>query len=361
MLFKASPGHILVGSDFSQQEPRLLSNYSQDKNMITAYKEGKDLYATIAAGVYHNDYWDNMEHHQDGTANPSGKKRRSACKSLLLGIMYGRGVASIAEQIGGTTKEAQKIVDDFYKSFPRVKEWVDATEKFAKENGYVEDLWGRRRRLPDIQLPPYEIRFKNKELNATFNPILGCKGLVINNTSPLINKYQTLLSKSKGKDEVNKIIQQASTEGLNIRNNGGFISQAERQCVNARVQGGAATMSKKAMIKVYNDKELNKLGFHLMLAVHDELIGECPEENAERVAERLCNVMKSAALPECKVPFKCDPTIERVWYYTDYSDGIREKYAEMIDSGISTEEALNTLLIDKCECTKEQILEMLNS
>ena len=361
MLFKASPGHILVGSDFSQQEPRLLSNYSQDNNMITAYKEGKDLYATIAAGVYHNDYWDNMEHHQDGSANPAGKKRRGACKSLLLGIMYGRGVASIAEQIGGTTKEAQKIVDDFYKSFPKVKDWVDATEKFAKENGYVEDLWGRRRRLPDIQLPPYELRFKNKELNTTFNPLLGSKGKFTNNSSPLISKYETLLKKAKGRDEINKIIEQASTDGISIRNNGGFISQAERQCVNARVQGGAATMSKRAMIKVYNDKELNDLGFHLMLAVHDELIGECPEENAERVAERLCDVMKIAALPECTVPFKCDPTIEKVWYYTDYSDTIREYFNDLVEKGNTQEDALNILLSDKCECTKEQIIEMLNS
>ena len=70
---------------WSQQEPRLLSAYAQDENMINAYKEGKDLYATIAAGVYKNDYWDNMEKHQDGTPNPEGKKRRSACKSLLLG------------------------------------------------------------------------------------------------------------------------------------------------------------------------------------------------------------------------------------------------------------------------------------
>lgn len=53
--------------------------------MIDAYKAGKDLYATIAAGVYKNDYWDNMEHHQDGSPNPEGKKRRSNCKSLLLG------------------------------------------------------------------------------------------------------------------------------------------------------------------------------------------------------------------------------------------------------------------------------------
>lgn len=85
MLFKPSDGYVMVGSDFSQQEPRLLSSYSGDDNMINAYKEGKDLYATIAAGVYNTGYWDCMEHWEDGSANPEGKKRRSSVKSLLLG------------------------------------------------------------------------------------------------------------------------------------------------------------------------------------------------------------------------------------------------------------------------------------
>lgn len=69
----------------SQQEPRLLSQYSQDKDMINAYKQNKDLYATIASGIYKNGYWDNMEHNEDGSPNPEGKKRRSTCKTLLLG------------------------------------------------------------------------------------------------------------------------------------------------------------------------------------------------------------------------------------------------------------------------------------
>lgn len=68
-----------------QQEPRLLANYSMDENMFQAYVDGKDLYATIATGIYHNEYWDNMEHHEDGTPNPAGKKRRSSVKSLMLG------------------------------------------------------------------------------------------------------------------------------------------------------------------------------------------------------------------------------------------------------------------------------------
>ena len=86
---KTKREYVLCGSDFSQQqfhEPRLLSSMSSDANMISAYKEGKDLYATIATGIYKGTtYWDNMEHHEDGSPNPEGKKRRSNCKKLLLG------------------------------------------------------------------------------------------------------------------------------------------------------------------------------------------------------------------------------------------------------------------------------------
>ena len=112
--------------------------------MIEAYKAGKDLYATIATGVYHNKYEDNLEHNPDGTLNPEGKKRRSNVKSLLLGLMYGRGVASIAEQIGGTFQEAQQITNDFFNAYPNVKKWIEETKKSAYQLGYVEDIYGRR-------------------------------------------------------------------------------------------------------------------------------------------------------------------------------------------------------------------------
>ena len=85
MMFTASPGYVMIGSDFSQQEPRLLSHYSHDENMIKAYEDGKDLYAMIASKVYHNKYEDNQEFFSNGQLNPDGKKRRSSVKGLLLG------------------------------------------------------------------------------------------------------------------------------------------------------------------------------------------------------------------------------------------------------------------------------------
>jgi DNA polymerase I-like protein with 3'-5' exonuclease and polymerase domains len=355
MMFKAKDGYVMVGSDFSQQEPRLLAHYAQDKNMIEAYKSGKDLYATIAAGVYNNDYWDNMEQYQDGTPNNEGKKRRGNCKSILLGLMYGRGPGSIAEQIHASVQEANKIIDDFYTGFPNVKNWMDKTVSDCKRFGYVEDVWGRRRRLPDIQMPKYVIEVKGEVNNSLeFNPIIGTRSLVKKEKHPKIALYESLLSKAKTVRDINKIKNDSKKDGVTITDNGGFISRAERQCVNARVQGGAATMSKRAMIKVHHDEELKRLGFRLMLAVHDELIGECPIENSDAVANRLCDIMKVAAQPECQVPFKCDPTIETVWYETDYSNGIREKYQNSLTS-MSEEEAFNKLCEVYCECTPSQL------
>lgn len=358
LMFRASDGDVFVGADFSQQEPRLLSAYSNDDTMIDAYKQNKDLYATIAAGVYKNDYWDNMEHRQDGTPNPEGKKRRSNCKSLLLGIMYGRGAPSIAEQIHSTVEEAQQIINDFYKQFPKVKEWTEKTEKDAKVTGYVEDLWGRRRRLPDILLPKYTV--KSTKTSTEFNPILYTLGKVNNSSAALVESYKKKLSKVKSRNDYQKIQQEAERDGIYIVDNGAFISQAERQCVNARIQGGAASMTKVCMRKVFDDEELNRLGAKLVLQIHDEVIVECPKQNAEAVMSRLTYVMKTSVADKVQVPFKCDGYIVNCWYEDDFGDILKQELQKLIASGTSKEESFSKLLKEHSELTSEQLTQLLS-
>lgn len=358
LMFRAAEGNVFVGADFSQQEPRLLSAYSNDDTMIDAYKQNKDLYATIAAGVYKNDYWDNMEHRQDGSPNPEGKKRRSNCKSLLLGIMYGRGAPSIAEQIHSTVEEAQQIINDFYKQFPKVKEWTEKTEKDAKVTGYVEDLWGRRRRLPDILLPKYTV--KSTKISTEFNPILYTLGKVNNSSAALVESYKTKLSKVKSRNDYQKIQQEAERDGIYIVDNGAFISQAERQCVNARIQGGAASMTKVCMRKVFDDEELNRLGAKLVLQIHDEVIVECPKQNSEAVMNRLTYVMKTSVADKVQVPFKCDGYIVNCWYEDDFGDILKQELQKLIESGTSEEEGFSKLLKEHSELTSEQLTQLLS-
>ena len=328
--------------------------------MIGSYRDSKDLYATIATGVYNNTYWDNMEKHEDGSPNPEGKKRRGSCKSILLGLMYGRGNASIASQIGSSLQEANKIIEDFYNGFPKVKQWMDKTVSDAKVTGYVEDFWGRRRRLPDIQLPQFDIRDKSRSKNSVdVNPLLGSKGLVQRTENPKIAQYREQLLNANGYKQVNAIKSQALNDGIEIHDNGGFIAQAERQSVNSRVQGGAATMSKLAMIAVYNSAELKDLGFRMLLQVHDELIGECPIENAEEVSRILSDIMKHSAEPVVTIPFKTDTYQVPRWYWDDQGDTIVEEFNSEINSGRLKNDVFNEFRVKYSELTEEMLREIL--
>lgn len=360
MIFIPQEGNAMVGSDFSQQEVRLLAEYAQDEHMIESYHQNKDIYASVASMVYKNNYEDNLEHYPDGRENPEGKKRRSFCKSIVLGLMYQRGAASIAEQIDQPIEKAQEIIDDFYRSFPKVRTYVQDTQKFVHEHGYVEDFWGRRRRLPDINLPKYEIKDKNSADTIDFNPLLGCAGIINLSNNPLLEYYKHQLAQAKSGREVRDIIAEALKDNISIKDNSGFIAQAERQSVNARIQGGAATLTKIAMIKVYKDDELNRLGFKLLLAVHDELIGECPKENAEAVAERLTYLMKHAGEPTIKINFSCDPTIEHCWYFSDFEATVKKEYKSKIKEGLSKEEAFTEICTERTESTIPQLHEILD-
>ena len=286
-------------------------------------------------------------------------KRQSALIEISdYVIMYGRGVASIAEQINGTVEEAQKIIDDFYQGFPKVKEWTDKTQSDAKKTGYVEDLWGRRRRLTDLLLPKYTIKDLNAQKNE-FNPILGAENLFSGKDNPNISKYRDILSKITYRRDYEKVKEQALKENIEIHDNSGFIAQAERQCVNARIQGGAASMTKIAVIKLYHDPILRDLGFKLNIAVHDELIGECPRENADAVADRLCLIMKTSVEDVCEVPFKCDATVEHCWYFSDFKDNIQKEFKGMLKDK-TWESAFEEMVIIHDESTVDQLHELLD-
>lgn len=335
----------------SQQEPRLLASYAKDETMLNAYRNGKDLYATIASQIYHNNYEDNLEHYPDGTKNPDGEKRRSSAKSTLLGILYGLGTASLAEKIKCTKEEADTIIKTFYQQFPQAKKWMDETEKNAKDLGYVEDMWGRRRRLPDIQLPKYTIT--DKKSVSSFNPILGCRGIV-SDESETVSHYRKLLDEAYKREDIERIKKKASFDGLTIRDNGGFIAQAQRQCVNSRIQGGAATMSKIAMLHISKDKKLKDLGFRLQIAIHDEVIGECPVENADEVANRLVEIMVNCAKDTVVCPMKCDPTIEHYWYEEGYKATLKKEYDGLLKEH-NESKAKRLLIENHIESTEKEI------
>lgn len=311
-MFTASEGMYMVGADFSQQEPRILAHLCGDENMINAYKTGKDLYSTMASLAFHVPYEDCREFYPDGTVNKEGKKRRSHIKGVVLGLMYGRGDASVAEQLGITVEEARELSNSLFEGFPKIKEYIESSKIKAKEEGYTTTLWGRRRYLKHIQKDKYEYHYGiNRPVN--FDPLFDSDDEVSEGVSQEIKDYYNNQLERANFARRKRIIAEAEENGIIIIDNSGYVAEAERQVVNGIVQGSAADMTKRAMVALYNNQELKDLGFRLLMSVHDENIGECPKENIKRVKELLNEIMVNAN-DRCSVPMRCDAEVSEYWY-----------------------------------------------
>ena len=169
------------------RNPKLCVN-----KMKEAYMADKDLYAMIAQSAYNNKYEDNLEFYPEGTEleidgkkviaghkthkNPDGKDRRSTGKVLNLASSYGMSGPTAGIRLGYTGDEAREkgneLLDSFFRGFPAVDKAIEESKKFLKVNGYVEDFYGRRRHLGEINLPDYEIKPLEDEI--AFNPFLNC-------------------------------------------------------------------------------------------------------------------------------------------------------------------------------------------
>lgn len=310
-MFVASEGNVILSSDYSQQEPKVMTVMCGDPEMLNAYKEGKDLYASIASLAFNKPYEDCLEFRPDGTTNREGKERRSSAKSILLGILYGRGINSIAEQLHTTKQKAQQIQDRVFKGFPAIKQFEKDSIYLAETYGYVTTFWGRKRRLPDMQLPEFE--FKWKPGYGDMDP-LSFDSETVETEVPyeLQKKYIAKLHSAWGKQK-RKIYDEASSEGIIITDNGGKIADATRQCVNSRIQGSAADLTKLAAIEISKNERLKELGFKLLVPVHDEFIAECPLENAKECSKLFSKCMSDAAR-DMDIPISTDVTITKEWY-----------------------------------------------
>ena len=368
---KTRTRYKLVGSDYSAQEPRITTFLSGDPAMRAAYLEGKDLYCVIASNIYNNKYEDNLEHYPEGTIleldgqqivcghkthlNKEGKERRSVAKMVLLALTYGMGPSTLAKRINKTNQEAQEIFDNFFKSFPKVEELINSSKEFLRANGYVEDWAGRRRHLTDYFLNPYEASYADPEalIAKTFNPILGCEN------RPLIDdKLTTWVARAKAtrnNKDFEALAKTAAQEGVILTANTGRIAQAERQCLNARIQGSAASLTKLAMIQIHNSPELKEIDAKLVMTIHDEVMLECPALYAEQASEILPRIMIDAAAPYIDVPMKCDPAVESRWYTGEYAVAVQSEFKKLTDKGLDREAAFAELYKKHPELPEEAV------
>lgn len=314
-MFVASEGHVLMSSDYSQQEPSCLAAFCKrmgyDK-LFNVRLNGGDLYSATASACYKRAYEDCCEFNADGSKNAEGKKYRNLAKPVLLGILYTRGDKSVAEGMNITLDEAKQLKANLFKDYPEIMIFERKSLEMAKELGYVTTVCGRKRRLPDLQLDEFEFKWVDGPRNADVLDFDSEFDTEVPNY--LCDKYWRRLKRARF-GEKRKIFEDANKkDGIRIIDNGAKIADSTRQCVNARIQGSAADLTKLALIDLYNNEELKQLGFKLLIPVHDEIIGECPEENRERCAQLLAEIMSNAAEKILGLPFKCDVEITRAWY-----------------------------------------------
>lgn len=233
--FSADEGKVLVDADYSQIELRVLADIANDKTMIDSFNSDRDIHTETASQVF------NMP---ESMVTPL---MRSRAKAVNFGIVYGIGAFSLAKDIGVTRKEADQYIKGYLNHFSGVDRYMKEVISEAKERGYAETLFARRRYLP--------------ELSAS----------------------------------------NAITRGF-----------GERVARNMPIQGTAADIIKIAMIKVYNRLKNENLSSKLILQVHDELIVEATESEAETVKKILSEEMENAC--QMKVKLKADVQSGKTWY-----------------------------------------------
>lgn len=234
------PGKMFVGADFSQLEPRVFAYYSKDKRLLEAFNGSDDFYSVIGMEVYNiTDALPIKEGHPDAFGIKY-KKLRDLSKVIALASTYGATANQLASITGKSIEDTQQDIDNYFERFPSVAEMMLEAHKLAKTQGFVTNLFGRPRRMPE-----------------------ACK----------INKIYGDLPHAE--------LPYEARNTLNL-------------AVNNRIQSTGASIVNRAAIKFYND--CNRIGItaKLVLQVHDELVAECNESDAENVALLLQNAMETA-------------------------------------------------------------------
>jgi DNA polymerase-1 len=152
--------HVILSADYSQIELRLVAELSGDENMIEAFKNKLDIHTATAAKVY------------NVPIDAVTKEMRYKAKSVNFGIIYGQGAFGLADNIGVSRSEAKEIIANYFKQFPKIKEYMNANIEFARKHGYVQTIMGRRRYLKDINSKNFTVR-GFAERNAINSPVQG--------------------------------------------------------------------------------------------------------------------------------------------------------------------------------------------
>jgi DNA polymerase-1 len=226
--------HVLLSADYSQIELRIIAALSQEENMIEAFSEGQDIHASTASQVF------------KVPLSEVTREQRSNAKTVNFGIIYGVSAFGLSNQTELSRAEAKELIEAYYQTYPRLRDYIDEQIEFARENGYVETVMGRRRYLRDINAGNHMVR-----------------------------------------------------------------SAAERNAVNAPIQGSAADIIKLAMINIHNKLKEGNFRSKMLLQVHDELVFDVHKDELENLKPLVKKEMENAFL--LKVPLEVEMGLGNNW------------------------------------------------
>lgn len=324
--------------------------------MIKAFQEGKDIYSTIASLTYNLPYEECLEFNPvTGAYQPDGKARRGEAKVLVLGINYGMSVVTIAESLFGKddtmsqddkVKKAQEIYDAVLNAFPALRTFMLQSQKRANEVGYTETILGRRRHIPDMQLPSFQFVPMKGYVNPDVDPLdpstLDNKDAI---PQRIIDKLTDEFNSYKYFGQVVKRTRELADEKIKVINNSKKIQEASRQVVNSIVQGSAAEMTKMALLRVTSDPQWRNIGGRIITVIHDEILAEVPIDEYEEASKIISDCMEGAGsfLP---FPINCDVAISLRWNGLEYPC----PYTEPKNLDNLSEDEIKWLQYMLCEC-----------
>ncbi|RCL68321.1 MAG: DNA polymerase I [Cryomorphaceae bacterium] len=227
--------YLMLSADYSQIELRVIASLSKDPNMISAFKNNLDIHASTAAKVFNVDI------------NQVTKEQRSNAKTVNFGIIYGVSAFGLSNQTSLNRKESKELIESYYNAYPELKKYISNQVNYARENGFVETILGRKRYLKDI---------------TSRNPVVR--------------------------------------------------GAAERNAVNAPVQGSAADIIKLAMIKIQNNIEKNNFRSRMLVQVHDELVFEIHKNELDKMKEIIKHEMENVY--DLGIPLKVDMDYGINWF-----------------------------------------------
>jgi len=226
--------YTLLAADYSQIELRIIAALSEEETMIKAFQEGEDIHASTAAKIF------------DVKLDDVTREQRSQAKTVNFGIIYGVSAFGLSNQTNLSRSESKELIETYYKTYPKLRDYIDKQVEFARENEYVKTVMGRRRYLKDI--------------NAS---------------------------------------------------NGMVRSGAERNAVNAPIQGSAADIIKVAMINIHKKLKEGNFKSKMLLQIHDELIFDIHKSELDELQPLIQSEMENAY--ELKVPLEVEVGVGDNW------------------------------------------------